>query len=162
MSLNNLILEPRVLADLYPSSIVTGKTSSSADIQPIKLLGKHQKNILVLVSNESLPFLSDGELSFLTSVLSACKLSLADIALCNIYSLSPVEKSGLAGELDSQQVLLFGLGPMDIDLPINFPQFQLQPFNGKTYLSAPPLSVLETDKSQKLKLWNSLKNLFSL
>jgi hypothetical protein len=121
-----------------------------------------RKTFLSWSAITSLPFLSDGELSFLTSVLSACKLSLADIALCNIYSLSPAEKSALAGELGSHQILLFGLGPMDIDLPINFPQFQLQPFNGKTYLSAPTLLVLEADKAQKLKLWNSLKNLFAL
>jgi hypothetical protein len=125
-------------------------------------LGKNAKNIVLLVSNDTVPFLQDDELSFLTNILSACKLSLVDVAIVNIHSVKKDEVETLIEPLAPKHVLLFGIAPLSIDLPINFPQFQLQPFNKRTYLYSPDLKSLEANKDLKLKLWNSLKSLFGL
>ena len=116
---------------------------------------------MVIVQQSSVPFLPDEELSFLTNILSACNLSLADIAILNSNGL-PVERLENAIEADAKTVILFGIDPLSIGLPINFPFFQLQQFNKRMYLYSPPLSEIEKDKPLKMKLWNALKNLFGI
>jgi hypothetical protein len=49
-----------------------------------------------------------------------------------------------------------------IDLPFNFPKFQLQQFDQAVYLSAPSLKEIQKEKALKTELWNCLKNLFGL
>jgi hypothetical protein len=163
MSLNHIKLNTRLLTDLYPDVLIQStSTTTVPDYQPIKYLGKNAKHIALLINNPSLPYLPDNELSFLTSILSACKLSLADVAIVNLHSISINKMEESLHSLDANIFILFGMDPLSIDLPINFPQFQLQGFNGKTYLFSPTLQELEMDKALKLKLWNCLKTLFGI
>ena len=161
MSLNNIQLQPQLMADLYKHSLLQSSTTSVPDSPIVKYLGKNQKNIMVIVQQPSVPFLKDEELSFLTSVLSACKLSIADIAILNCNGI-PVESLEMAIEADAKTVILFGIDPLSIGLPINFPFFQLQQFNKRMYLYSPSLEEIENDKALKIKLWNALKNLFGI
>jgi hypothetical protein len=59
-------------------------------------------------------------------------------------------------------VLLFGIDPLTLGLPINFPYYQLQSFNKKTYIYAPPLREVASDRTIKASLWTALKKLFGL
>ena len=161
MSLNNIQLRPQMLADLYTNSLLQSNTTSVPETASVKYLGKNQKKILIIVQHPSIPFLPDEELSFLTNILSACKLSLADIGIINSTGIA-VEGLQKAIESDAKTVLLFGIDPLSIGLPINFPFFQLQQFNKRMYLYSPALSELERDKALKMKLWNSLKTLFGV
>jgi hypothetical protein len=163
MSLNQIQLTDQLLTSLYPDVLVESAiTSSVPDYQPLKYLGKNAKNIVLLVNHAAVPFLPDEELNFLTNILSACKLSLADVAIVNIYSFKENEVEQRIQPLEPKNVLLFGITPLSVDLPINFPQFQLQQFNKRTYLHSPGLQELANDKTLKLQLWNCLKNLFGL
>lgn len=151
-----------MLADLYGDSLVeTESKTTTPQPKQLKYLGNNQKNIIVIVSHGSVPFLPDGELNFLSNVLAACKLSIADIAIVNS---SNIKESDLQTMINSEanKVLLFGIEPLAIGLPINFPAFQLQPFNSRTYLYAPELSQIESDKGLKAKLWTSLKAMFGI
>jgi hypothetical protein len=143
MSLNNIHLQPHLLANLFKNSLVVTTAT------------------VVIVSHQSVPFLPDEELSFLTTVLAACKLSIADIGIINQFH---VDKTVLQDTLNSEakNVLLFGVEPLSIGLPINFPAFQLQAFNNRTYLQAPQLSIIESDKALKTRLWTSLKAMFRI
>ena len=173
MSLNTIKLDPQLLADLYPDQLIDSGTTTAPEMSEESIerraeekkspnfLGNNGKKILVLVSHETVPFLPDDELNFLTSILAACKLSMADIAIANIHTMDEGTIDSLV-ETESRNVLLFGPGPSDIGLPINFPRFQLQQFNKRNYLHAPTLSELERDKEQKKQLWISLKKLFGL
>jgi hypothetical protein len=151
MSLNQIQLNNQLLTGLYSSVLI----ETNATIMPIqtdvKYLGKNEKCILVLINNE---------LNFLTSILSACKLSLADVAIVNVHSLNNSET--VIDNIECKNVLLFGVEPLSMGLPIHFPHFQLQQFNKRTYLSAPPLSQIENNKEVKLNLWNNLKKMFSI
>jgi hypothetical protein len=144
-----------------PETTAKPEVQRANEKAPPKYLGNNGKKILVFVSHASVPFLPDDELNFLTSILAACKLSLADIGIANFQKMELEEIDSLI-QSEGKEVLLFGPGPSDIGLPINFPQFQLQPFNKRTYLYAPTLNELENDKEQKKQLWNSLKKLFGL
>ena len=160
MSINNIRLKSTMLADLYKTSLIESATSMP-EPKLLKYLGNNQKNVLVFVSHQDLPFLPDKELDFLTNVLSACKLSMADIGIINVHGVDQDEVKNIINS-QATNVLLFGIEPLSIGLPINFPFYQLQQFAGKTYLSAPGLEHLQEDKTAKQKLWTSLKNLFQL
>jgi hypothetical protein len=161
MSLNNLSLTPQLIADLFSDSLIENLRPSSIE-QTIKFLGKNEKNILILVSEEEVAFLEDNELNFLSTVLGACKLSLADIAIVNLYHLGSINYRHFIKQLNAKKVMLFDVEAQTIDLPFNFPHFQIQQFDQCTYLSAPALKNIETDKALKTQLWNCLKKLFGL
>ena len=161
MSLNTIQLHPQLLADLYPDQLIENLTTTVPEKTVQNYLGHNAKKILLLVKYPSAPYLPDGELSFLTTILSACKLSLADIAIANIQNMSQTELENLIDK-EAVTVLQFGIEPSVIGLPVHFPQFQTQQFNKRTYLHAPTLSELEKNKELKKQLWNSLKKLFGL
>jgi DNA polymerase III psi subunit len=149
------------VADLYKTSLVETGTPIISESKQVKYLGNNQKSILVIVSHQNIPFLPDAELSFLTNILAACKLSIADIAIINNNGVDQADLQTIINS-EGRNVLLFGVEPLAIGLPINFPPFQLQQFNKRTYLHAPELSQIENDKGLKTKLWNSLKALFGI
>lgn len=161
MGINNIQLTPNILADLFHHSLVETNATTMPAPDKVKFLGNNHKNIVVVVSHQSVPFLPDEELKFFTNVLAACKLSIADIAIVNFPRL---EEAALKNNLASKAktVLLFGVDPLSIGLPINFPQFQLQQFDKRTYLHAPGLTDIENNKALKSKLWNTLKVLFGV
>jgi hypothetical protein len=161
MSLNNIQLKSSLLAGLYKNSLVQTERIVTAEMKPVKCLGNNHKNILVIVSNPSVPFLPDEEFNFLTSILAACKLSIADIGIINNKNTELADLQNLIN-LESKNVLLFGVEPLTIGLPINFPAFQLQSFNSRTYLYAPQLSQIENDKALKGRLWSALKTMFGI
>src|SRR5215203_524335 len=158
MGLNNIQLKPNILADLYKNSLIE---TNATGVKQVKYLGDNQKNVLVIVSHHSAPFLTDPELNFLTTVLGACKLSIADIGIINRSHCEVTDLQNIIST-EGRNVLLFGTEPLSIGLPINFPAFQLQAFNNRTYLHAPSLSQIESDKALKARLWNSLKAMFRI
>jgi hypothetical protein len=141
------------------------KTPDPAEPAPYKFLGNNRRNVAVIVHSPGTPFLPDNQLSFLTKILEACRMNIGDIAIVNAASASVVITE-LRQQLNPTAVLLFGLEPVAIKLPINFPVFRLQPYDACTYLSAPALSQLvqnsEESKLLKSKLWVCLKTLFNV
>jgi hypothetical protein len=132
---------------------------------PLKFLGGNRRNITLLVNSTGTPFLPDNHLAFLTKILAACHLTIADVAIVN-HAAAAVTITALRQQLQPKTVLLFGLEPTTIRLPINFPVFKLQSYDDCTYLSAPALDQLvpDTDESklEKSKLWVCLKALFNV
>ena len=88
MSLDNIQLPATILQGLYSKSLYDLETDKSVsnDIQAgnIASLGNNQKKIAVLVNSTAAIYLPDEELNFLLGILTACKLSMADIALINL------------------------------------------------------------------------------
>ena len=161
MGLNNIQLKPNVLADLYKYTLIETDATEVPEAKQVKYLGNNQKNILVIVSQQLVPFLTDAELNFLTTVLEACKLSIADVGIINRCHCEVTDLQNIINA-EGRNVLLFGTEPLAIGLPINFPQFQLQAFSNRTYMHAPSLSQIENDKALKTRLWNSLKAMFRI
>lgn len=162
MSLNAIQLQPQLLADLYANSLVETHASVVPEKTAFRFLGDNRRQVAIVVRHASTPFLPDAELAFLTSILSACRLSMADIAIINFHLMDETQLQDGLRELNASSVLLFGIEPPAIGLPISFPAFQLQQFNKRTYLHSPVLSEIEKDKGLKQKLWSSLKTLFGI
>jgi len=179
MSINNIQLNPSLLADMYRTSLVKTKENvgpkeknpvqvvKEADATDTKAatgryLGEYKKRILIIVRYNDVPYLPDAQLNFLTSVLSACKLNVGDVAIFNVANGPPALYKDLQEKFKSNFTILLGLTPEEFEMPLSFPEFQVQAFNNCTFLHTPVLEVLETDKVLKSKLWVCLKKMFGV
>lgn len=166
MSLDNIQLPAIVLQDLFKHSLIDLNTDKPVlpvnDTPAIGFLGSNNKNITILVQDINNIYLPDEELNFLIGILSACKLSMADVALINIAGHPGLTYTMLEQELHAGILLLFGITPRQLELPLEFPSYQIQKFNNQVYLSAATLQVLQGDKAEKTKLWNCLKQVFDI
>jgi hypothetical protein len=176
MDFNHIQLPPAVIAELYNNVLVASavntpgnesnklpeKTEQAVPLTGLKWLGTNEKNILIVVNNPDAVYLPDNDLNFLTGVLGACKLSLADVAVVNRYHYPEAAYKELTARFSSRMVVLFGTEPAVFGLPVNFPQYQVQEFTGLKYLHCPVLNEIEKDRGEKSKLWVCLKSLFNI
>ncbi len=132
---------------------------------PLKFLGDHLKKIMVIVNDSNAVHLNETDLGLLSSILNACKLTLADIALINTAQ-QPLSMHEMLNTLPSQLVLAFDLSAAQ--LKIKLPTTLYKPIVlGETHIlfSSSLQSMQGADQTAKLeksKLWNALKLLFKL
>jgi hypothetical protein len=166
MSLDNIQLPAIVLQDLYKNSLVdidTGAVKkSSKKTAGLAFLGNNQKQVTIIANDDTSIYLPDEELNFLMGILNACKLTMADVALVNIAKTGTITYNEIEQQLHTGTMLLFGVAPLQLQLPLQFPHYQIQKFNGLVYLAAPALTTIAADKVEKTKLWNCLKQIFSI
>ena len=171
MGLNHIQLPAAIITDLYKNSLVEGNEAADTSKRVIlnapaddqkKYLGKNKKNILVVVDIEDAVYLPDDQLEFLTNMLSACKLSFADVALVNRNSYRGINYNEASEKFRSLYTFLFGVDPVSYGLPLSFPQFQIQSFAGAKYLFTPTLEECKNDSLLKSKLWVSLRHVFGI
>ena len=166
MTIDNIHLSDYLCTNLFKNNLIgrdeVEKTSGKTEKTKIQHLGLNQKRILFLVNNTENKYLEDDEMEMLTNLLTACKLSVADIALVNYAHCAPVTYDELVAEFKSEKLLIFGISTSDLKLPFNVPDFQIQKFQQQTYLFNPSMSAILNDVDLKKNLWNSLKKLFSI
>jgi hypothetical protein len=172
MSLNSIKFEPTDIAFLYKNSLIEinvkqevfsqSNTSVEPTISGWKYLGENKKKTLVVVRNTNAVHIPDKQLSFLTKLLAACNLNLADVAVFNFQDHNASEFYEILNFFNPKVVLLFDVDPGVFGLPMIFPQFQVQGYKDAVFVSSPSLEVIEPDKSLKGKLWVCLKKIFNL
>ena len=166
MSIDNIQFPAAILQGLYSKSLYELESNESLlhDIQPLHImfLGSNLKKIALVVHDESSIYLADDALQFLLGILTACKLSMADIALINVSKNKQVSYNTITEQLKAEKIIMFGLTAENLSLPLQFPHYQVQHYNNQVYLSAASLTDLQKDKDEKMKLWNCLKNIFSI
>lgn len=187
MSLQNLELTPSVIAELYRDFLVdaggSAKPSPAVLMRPaapakepvvapapavepaVKFLGGNKKRIAFIVSCATDVFLPDAHLDWLGKMLEACKLNLGDVAIVNVAR-APLTIADIKNALHPNTVILLGTDPQSIQLPMNFPVFNPQPYDGMTFLNTPAPDQLNQPTSDakllKSKLWVCLQKLFNL
>lgn len=175
MSFSDITLPGSIIADLYRNTLVQSGSQKAESAPPpdktekagnnYKFLGNNQQQIAVVVNFDNETFLPDNHLQFLVKMLEACKLNLGDVAIVN-HAKKPVEMEVLKEQLRPVHMLLFGVEPVTIKLPLNFPQFKEQAFAGCSFLYTPGLEILnqnnEEGKLLKRKLWDCLQKLFNV
>ena len=135
------------------------------DLGQIKYLGEHLKQVTIIVKDELAVYLNENDLTLLSSILSACKLTLADIALINVAQ-QKLSLHEILNVLPSKLVMIFDVSSttLKIKLPTTlYKSIQL----GDTYLLfSNALSLMQggdqSAKLEKSKLWAILKQLFQL
>ena len=132
---------------------------------PLRYLGENGKQICIIVDSKEAVFVEEADLTFLISVLKACELNLADVAIVNIAN-TPANYTYVKETLGTRYFILFGTLPSTISLPFSVPHFQLQNYADCIFMTAPSLSTInqttEEVKTLKKNLWGSLLNMFSI
>jgi hypothetical protein len=170
--LNKITLGPELLHAFYAEQLTLLSSQSakqkkeSDDVQDLGAgVTKNKKNITLLYTAQSRKSSGKAQLDFIQKILQACKLTLEDVALL------PVPDEGITIEqlkasYQPAILVMFGLDPTSIGLPIRFPEFKLQSYDGTTYLAAPEIALLmedtENGKLLKSRLWACLRSLFNL
>lgn len=166
MDINNIELTPAAVTALFKNSLYMEESNKAEKVKEektvFKYLGQNNKKIVLLVNYTDAAFLPDKQLEFLTSVLTACKLSLADVAIINGAYAGDTSYKSLSKELQMQYAILFGVNPSSLSLPVDFPSYQVQSFSNCTYLYSDSLEALAADKELKTKLWFCLKKIFGI
>lgn len=130
---------------------------------PYPILGKFSRQVLVILQDPSTVHCNDDDLSFLTKVISAVGLSMEHIAILNAYG-KQLTYPDLKAQLPAKTAIYFGVEPVSIGVPMRFPHFQVQPWDGCTFLYAPSLAELNGASPQqvelKKQLWIALKKIF--
>lgn len=166
MSLDNIQLPPFVIQDLFQKSLVDINDAANepiiVDNKGLNMFGGNKQHIILIVNNPDAAFVTDQQLTFLSGILNACKLTLEDIGVVNIASYPAISYKIISETFKPRIVLMFGITPDAIQLPFVMPEFQRQSYNNQVYLAAPSLDDLENNKDLKRKLWTALQQIFSL
>jgi len=172
MSLNSIKFDTTDIALLFKNSLVEINSEKPvlpyADInsEPIaigwKYLGENKKKTLVMVRYTDAVYIPDKQLSFLTKLLAACNLNLADVAILNFHNYRSSDFDKILSHFKPKVVLLFDIEPGEFGMPMIFPQFQVQGYKDAVFVSSPSLEIIEPDKTLKGKLWVCLKKIFNL
>ncbi len=162
MSIDNLRLNPLSILHLYEKNIVLTNLSKEVTKKVDKLyLGNNSKNITILVYYENATFISDDDLSFLTNILNACKLSLDNVAIINTRE-NYINWTNIIETTNPKQLLFFGVKPTDFGMPILFSEYHIQNYNNISCLLSDSINKLILDKNLKTSLWTCLKTLFNI
>lgn len=151
-----------------PAEIEEGPWRGSKElksVEKVRHLGENKKGVIIIVNEPEAVFLSEEDLTFLTNILKACQLTIADIAIVNI-SKQEITYEIIKEQLAPSTILLFDVEPSAIKLPFMIPAFQVQKFDACTIMLAPALPLINTTNNDgkllKTKLWVSLKKVFSI
>ena len=181
------ILPNSVLVNLYKESLVLGIAPANVDkkaqvappveennaateaeealIAPIKFLGEHQKKILVLVQDLDAVHLNERAFDLLTSILNACKLTIADIALINLANKN-FSLHQILTQVPSDFVLLFDINPTQLKIKLPTKLYTPILLGTTQLLFSNNLSTMQgldqDSKIEKTKLWTALKIIFKL
>src|SRR5690348_584091 len=178
MSLKQLALDPYILAQILSRPIIPEQTGSPVRQQadsptgvlrtlggeeglPVQYLGENQQNILLLLYDEQTAFLPEGLFNFLTTILSACKLTMADIAIVNTAHYPGTGLPGFRKQFKPRACILFGDALPDLSAEKDN-RYAVRLEDGCKLLLADGLQQISEDKGLKGKLWASLQKLFNL
>ncbi len=132
---------------------------------PLKYLGDHSKEIVVVVNDPASVYLNEPDFILLTSILNACRLTIADIALVNLGN-QKATLHQILNKLPSKLVIAFEVDSkaLKIKLPTNF--YKLTPLGESNLLFSKSLASMQgmdaSAKQEKAKLWTVLKQIFQL
>ena len=163
MSLDNIQLSSQTCSILFSHNLIEDSASNTITNSQKKIeinsLGENQKKVLLLVNDPSYKFLPDDEMELLTNLITACKLSMADISLVN-FNLNRYNYHQFNSQFEPKKILVFGVTTTELELPFEIPNFQIQSFQEQSYLIAPSLKDFLNNTALKKELWKSLQKLF--
>jgi hypothetical protein len=119
--------------------------------------------VLVVLHEPDAVHCSEEHLGFLTKILAAVGLGMADVAIVNAAR-HPLAYPALKAQLPASTALYFGIEPFSVGVPMRIPYFQVQQWDSCQFLYAPALPDLNgsgpAQVEQKKLLWAALKKIF--
>ena len=166
MSLDNIPLPAFLFRSMFGNSLVDIKADITdnviKEISEINFLGGNEKKIIFLFSDNQNKFLADIQMKFLYDLLTACQLTMGDIALVNFFHNKTITYRELIVHLQPKKILIFGIAANDFDLPFTIPFFQIQNFQDQVYMISPSIEELQMNTELKKQLWACLQKIFNI
>lgn len=132
---------------------------------PLKHLGDHHKKILVIVNDPNSVYLNETDFILLTSILNACKLTIADIALVNIGN-QETSLHQILETLPSILIMCFDIDSAHLKIKLPNTLYKVNELGeARIFFSKALASMQGTGaeaKQEKGTLWILLKQLFGL
>jgi hypothetical protein len=154
---------PKLEATLDKEAVISQEEANLTT--PLKYLGDHSKKMVVIVNDPASVYLNEPDFILLTSILNACRLTIADIALVNLGN-QKASLHQILNQLPSKLVIAFEVDSkaLKIKLPTNL--YKLTPLGESNLLFSKSLSSMQgmdqNAKQEKAKLWAVLKPIFQL
>jgi hypothetical protein len=169
---NNLIIGTDVIStekvtekSVTPKAPKAAQQKVTADLNNQWYLGNNGKQITIIVKELDAAYINDQHLQFLSNILTACKLNLGDIALVNLAN-TPLLFTEIEQKNQPKFLILFDISPNELVIPLAIQPYDVVVYNNCQMLLAPALSAMDGDsiaaKTEKGKLWMSLKKMFQL
>ena len=134
-------------------------------VGPLKHLGDHHKKILVIVNDPNSVYLNETDFILLTSILNACKLTIADIALVNIGN-QETSLHQILESLPSKIIMCFDVESSELKIKLPNTPYKVNELGESVLFFSKALSTMQGTgveaKQEKGTLWILLKKLFAL
>lgn len=158
MSLNKILLNPGQLADWYGQQLVQSADSQGTAVQTAgPILGDFTKGVLILINEPTQAFLSDDDLAFLTGILSACQLNLAEVGILNLNNVPGIQARDLQQTYHPKAWWFFGPEPIQLGMTDINTGTTKNRFEGAPVFASLPLRQLAQEPGAKKVLWTQLK-----
>jgi len=166
-------LPPFMIADLYKNALTiieeenksTTKEKITNNTDTLNFLGENNKKITILVAEENTLHLQEDSYHFITNILAACKLNMADVAIVNCEQPS-ITWNEIQQTLTPTICIVFGNILSKINFTHTLNLYQPQTFHQTTFLLSAALPMLKPStqeaKLEKSKLWICLKKMFNV
>jgi len=166
MSIDKVPIPVFLYQSLFGKNLVNAKaeTANSSINAPLAIssLGGNEKKIIFLVDDPQNKFLADAQVKLIYDLLTACQLTMGDIALVNFSYNKPLTYKELIDQLQPKKVLMFGLTTGDLGLPFTIPFFQIQNFQERVYMLSPSVHDLRMNTELRKQLWACLQKIFNI
>ena len=151
-------LPTQVLALMYKNVLVV---PTVGPVVPVHMpsLGGNKKHCLIVVHTTGFAYLPDDVLDFLTKILSAIQYTLNDVAIINM-AITSVSYEQAVEIWNPTSILLFGIDPVQMGMPVNSPMYKAQQVGGIMCLYSNSLGECMESKELKAQLWQCLKSIF--
>ncbi len=127
--------------------------------------GDNKKNITIVINQHSAAVISAEWSTFLTNVLSACKLTLNDVVIVNTHK-KTINYTQIIAQFKSQYLLVFDVAPSLIGIPAAIPNYEIRVNDNCSFVFSESIALMLDNtadaKQVKMRLWNSLKKLFNI
>ncbi|HVB04396.1 MAG TPA: hypothetical protein VNE41_11835 [Chitinophagaceae bacterium] len=165
MSLDNLKLDPFLLAGLYKQYLIPEERERTVTVPGGTIensRGQNGKNILLIGAFPERGFPGSSQFSFLEKLLSACKLSVDEVSMVNTSRMAGMSLEEILGKYSPRICLIFGEVPgitgMGNELRKNIPMNTRR----TVFLFTDSLDSLIEEAPLKKQLWPVLREVFQL
>ncbi|GAA4440841.1 hypothetical protein GCM10023091_25060 [Ravibacter arvi] len=136
-----------------------GRTSEVQEGKPATVFRSLKTRVLILVNTYG-KGIQPNEMAFLTKVLAAVKYSPETVDLLELDKIGTTDASEVLRDHLADYVLLFGVKPESLSLPVALELFEPRKENGVWMLMSNSLLRIEMEESKRRDLWNALKKVF--
>ncbi|HUR10586.1 MAG TPA: hypothetical protein VM012_04420 [Flavitalea sp.] len=170
MSFDKVILTHQLLVSLfgkslYKDTLLHSDVSDSSPDTKLPFLGNNNHHTSIVVNYPGELFLPERHLEFIAKMLSACKMTLADVAIINLKD-QMIPFKTLKKQLAPVQMIFFAVEPTALGLNRNPDYFTPDTFDNCTIITLPSLEMINQENPEavllKKKLWTCLKQLFNI